>query len=231
MNTKITISSFIVHNSSFKKMLHFPSVELADDDGVLCIGGDLSSENLRAAYHQGIFPWPINEEFPVVWFAPPLRGVLLFDEFHIPKSVSKMLRREQYECRMNTAFEQVISHCANRPDGTWITPDIIAAYTTLHHEGIAHSAETYYDGELIGGLYGVSWGKYFCGESMFHLRSGASKTALIYLVEYLKTRDFQWIDIQNISPLFALFGAREIPRAQFMELLNDAIHEPEQKYF
>jgi leucyl/phenylalanyl-tRNA--protein transferase len=194
---------------------------------VLCIGGDLNSETLCAAYHQGIFPWPINEEFPVVWFAPPLRGVLFFDEFHIPKSVAKMLRHEKYECRIDTAFEQVISHCANRPDGTWITPDIIAAYTKLHHEGIAHSVETYCDGELVGGLYGVSWGKYFCGESMFHLRSGASKLALVYLVNSLKERGFEWIDIQNISTLFELFGAREILRSEFMELLKSSIHDTE----
>lgn len=204
-------------------MLIFPSIELADDNGVLCIGGDLSSETLRAAYHQGIFPWPINEEFPVVWFAPPMRGVLLFDEFHIPKSVAKMLRREKYECRIDTAFEQVILHCANRLDGTWVTPDIIDAYTTLYREGIAHSVETYLNGELVGGLYGVSWGKHFCGESMFHLRSGASKAALVYLVEYLKSRGVTWIDIQNISPLFELFGAREIPRADFMTLLKSVI--------
>lgn len=206
-------------------MLDFPSVELADEDGVLCIGGNLSSETLCAVYHQGIFPWPINEEFPIVWFAPPMRGVLLFDEFHIPKSAAKMLRREKYECRIDTAFEQVISHCANRPDGTWITSDIIAAYTKLHHEGIAHSVETYCDEELVGGLYGVSWGKYFCGESMFHLRSGASKAALVHLVNSLQERDFEWIDIQNINPLFELFGAREIPRADFMELLKDSIDD------
>jgi len=204
-------------------MLNFPSVEFADDSGVLCIGGGLDSETLCAAYHQGIFPWPINEEFPVVWFAPPMRGVLFFDEFHIPKSVTKMLRREKYECRIDAAFEQVILHCANRCEGTWITPDIVDAYINLHREGIAHSVETYFEEELVGGLYGVSWGKYFCGESMFHLRSGASKAALVYLVEYLKTRDVKWIDIQNISPLFALFGAREIPRADFMELLKSAI--------
>lgn len=208
-------------------MLNFPSVELADEDGVLCTGGDLSSENLCAAYHQGIFPWPINEEFPVVWFAPPMRGVLLFDEFHVPKSTDKMLRREKCECRVDTAFEQVISYCSNRPDGTWITPDIVAAYTQLHHEGIAHSVETYFEGELVGGLYGVSWGKYFCGESMFHLRSGASKAALVYLINSLKERGFQWIDIQNISPLFGMFGAREIPRARFMELLKNSIHDIE----
>jgi leucyl/phenylalanyl-tRNA--protein transferase len=208
-------------------MLKFPSVELADDDGVLCIGGDLNSEILCAAYHQGIFPWPINAEFPVVWFAPPMRGVLFFDEFHIPKSAFKMLRREKYECRIDTAFEQVISHCANRREGTWITPEIIDAYINLHHEGIAHSVETYFDGELVGGLYGVSWGKYFCGESMFHLHPGASKAALVYLVEYLKNRGVTWIDIQNISPLFALFGAREIPRADFMEQLQRVIDVPE----
>jgi leucyl/phenylalanyl-tRNA--protein transferase len=206
-------------------MLNFPSVELADEDGVLCIGGDLNSATLRAAYHQGIFPWPINEEFPIVWFAPPRRGVLLIEEFHIPKSVSKMLRCGKYECRVDTAFDQVISHCANRSDGTWITPDIISSYKKLHHEGAAHSVETYLDDELVGGLYGVSWGKYFCGESMFHLRSGASKLALVYLVNSLRERGFEWIDIQNISPLFELFGAREIPRTRFMELLKNAIYK------
>jgi len=205
-------------------MLKFPSVEEADENGLLCFGGHLDSVTLRAAYYQGIFPWPFEENFPVSWFAPPQRGVLFFDEFHIPRSVAKMLRKENYICRMDTAFEQVISHCAARAEGTWITPDIISAYTALHQEGVAHSVEAYCDDELVGGLYGVSWGKYFCGESMFHLHAGASKAALVHLVRHLERRGATWIDIQNISPLFALFGAEEIPRHRFMPLLTDAIN-------
>jgi len=205
-------------------MLKFPSVEEADENGLLCFGGHLDSATLRAAYSQGIFPWPFEENFPVPWFAPPQRGVLFFDAFHVPRSAAKMLRKENYTCRIDTAFEHVISHCAARAEGTWITPDIIRAYTALHQEGVVHSVETYCGDELVGGLYGVSWGKYFCGESMFHLHAGASKAALIHLVQHLKSQVVTWIDIQNISPLFALFGAREIPREQFMQLLADAIN-------
>src|SRR5690606_27268779 len=131
-------------------MIIFPPLEEADEDGLLCFGGYLDSATLSAAYHQGIFPWPFDENFPVPWFAPPQRGVLFFEEFHVPRSAAKMLRREQYECRIDSNFERVISHCAARPEGTWITPEIMRAYTTLHREGIAHSVETYWQGELVG---------------------------------------------------------------------------------
>lgn len=207
-------------------MLKFPPVELADEDGLLCVGGNLNSETLYSAYHQGIFPWPFSERAPLVWFAPPRRGVLFLEEAHIPKSVQKMLRNTKYQCRIDTNFDQVIRCCAATRGDTWITPAMISAYNQLHAQGIAHSVEAYLDGELAGGLYGVSWGKYFCGESMFHLRSGASKAALVHLLRHLQERGARWLDIQNISPLFELFGAREIPREQFMELLQDAIQAP-----
>lgn len=205
-------------------MLKFPPVEFADEDGLLCVGGNLSSETLCLAYHQGIFPWPFSEHASLVWFAPPRRGVLFLDEVHIPKSARKMLRNTKYQCRIDTNFDQVIRHCAANRGDTWITSAMVSAYNQLHDQGVAHSVEAYLDGELAGGLYGVSWGKYFCGESMFHLRSGASKAALVHLVQHLQEHGAQWIDIQNMSPLFELFGAREIPRERFMELLQDAIH-------
>lgn len=204
-------------------MLKFPPLELADDDGLLCMGGDLSGETLRCAYHHGIFPWPFHEAIPVTWFAPPRRGVLFLDEVHVPKSVRKLLKQQQFICKTDTNFKQVIRHCANQRADTWITSGIMEAYQELHQIGAAHSVEAYDEEGLAGGLYGVSWGKYFCGESMFHLRSGASKAALVHLIHYLQAQEVQWIDIQNMSPLFELFGAREISRPHFMHLLDGAI--------
>jgi leucyl/phenylalanyl-tRNA--protein transferase len=226
----------------------FPPLECADDDGLLAIGGELSEATLARAYSSGIFPWPI-EGLPLLWFAPPQRAVLFFDEFHVSRRLQRELRASRFQIRIDTNFESVILACAaprEHESGTWITDEIREAYTRLHRAPKqnaacanncnvknfgaqklqAHSIETYCDGELVGGLYGVSLGAYFCGESMFHRASAASKAALIFLVEHLKNRGASWIDIQMMTPLFASFGAREIEREEFVKMLQAAQSQP-----
>jgi leucyl/phenylalanyl-tRNA---protein transferase len=206
----------------------FPPVDWADEDGLLAIGGDLEVETLRTAYRGGIFPWPV-EGLPLLWFAPPQRAILRFDDFHVPRSLRKLLRRQPFEVRTNCNFEEVIRSCAARreyAEGTWITEEMIEGYLRLYRAGNAHSVETYLDGELVGGLYGVSFGGYFCGESMFFTASGASKAALVHLVEHLKKGGATWLDVQMMTPLFAAFGAREVPRAKFTAMLRHAFAQP-----
>lgn len=206
----------------------FPPVECATVEGLLAIGGDLNVETLRLAYTSGIFPWPV-EDYPILWFAPQKRSILPFDEFHIPRSLQKQLRRTSFELRIDTAFERVIESCAAQrrdAEGTWITDEMLCAYTDLHRAGDAHSVETYLDGELVGGLYGVAFGAYFAGESMFHAVSGASKAAVIHLVSHLRARGARWLDTQMLTPLFQSFGAREISRAEFMGQLEEALSRP-----
>ena len=205
----------------------FPPVESADDDGVVAIGGDLHPEMLREAYRNGIFPWPV-EDLPLLWFAPPRRALLFLDEFHISRRLARQLRSEPFEIRFDTNFAAVIRACAAArvdAEGTWITDDMIEAYIRLHELGEAHSVEAWRDGELAGGLYGVSWRGYFAGESMFHHATGASKAALVGLVERLRERDCPWIDVQMMTPIFASFGAREVSRTEFMGLLREALEE------
>jgi len=209
-------------------MIEFPPVEWADEDGVLAVGGNLEIETLRTAYHSGIFPWPV-EDCPLLWFAPPQRAVLNFEEFHISRRLARQLRSTAFEMRIDSNFEQVIEACAVQrkyAEGTWITPEMMAAYVKLHEAGEAHSVEIYLDGELVGGLYGVSFGAYFAGESMFHRVSGASKAALVHLVAHLQTRGARWLDAQMMTPLFESFGAREVPRAEFMRELQKALNQP-----
>lgn len=201
----------------------FPPVDEADDDGFLCYGGELEPQTLTLAYSQGIFPWP-EPDLPPLWFAPPTRTLLFFDEFHVSRSVRKLLR-EDWEVRFDTSFPAIIKACAKKREGqrgTWITPEMRRAYTQLHAQNVAHCVETWRNGELVGGLYGVSWGRYFAGESMFFRESGASKVALCALVEHLRARGATWLDCQTMTPLFASFGAREVPRNEFIRLLGEA---------
>ncbi|HVF10963.1 MAG TPA: leucyl/phenylalanyl-tRNA--protein transferase, partial [Abditibacteriaceae bacterium] len=208
-------------------------VEWADEDGVLAVGGDLEAETLRTAYRGGIFPWPI-EGLPLLWFAPPQRAVLHFEDFHVSRRLARWLRSTPFEVRINCNFEQVIEACAKAKRkgerGTWITPEMRAGYLRLHQAGIAHSVETYLNDELVGGLYGVSFGAYFAGESMFHRASGASKAALVHLVSHLQRRDAQWLDAEVMTPLFESFGAREVPRAEFMRMLKKALNQRVQMF-
>jgi len=204
----------------------FPPVEEADEDGFLAWGGDLESETLRLAYQSGIFPWPV-ENLPLLWFAPPERAILRVADFHVSRSLRKLLRQKPWEIRINTNFEAVIQACACAPrptqEGTWITRDIQRAYCRLHQSGQAHSIEVYLENELVGGLYGVNWGGYLAGESMFHRVSGASKVALVYLVEHLQKQGVTWLDCEVLNPLFEASGAREIPREEFMPMLKAAL--------
>jgi len=203
----------------------FPHPSLASEDGLLAVGGDLRLERLILAYENGIFPW-FNEEDPPLWWSPPQRAVLFPEEIKISKSMKQELRKSGYEVKFNTDFISVIKNCQQirlDEEGTWITQEFIDVYTLLHKMGIAHSVETYYEGELVGGLYGLTFGDVFCGESMFSMRSNASKIALIKLSERLIEKEYQVIDCQIINPHLISMGAREIPRADFLTILYDSL--------
>lgn len=208
----------------------FPNVDLAGPEGLLAIGGDLEIATLQLAYQNGIFPWP-TEEFPLLWFAPPERAVLVFSELRIPKRYQRERKKFQFHFKIDRQFEKVIQACAKgstrNSTGTWITSDIIRAYLQFHEAGYAHSFECYNAAdELVGGMYGVSMGAMFAGESMFFLESGASKETLLFTCDELQKRGATWMDIQMISPLLESFGAREIPRAQFTAKLKAALKGP-----
>ena len=209
----------------------FPPVDMAlkVPNGLLAAGGNLQPERLLDAYRQGIFPW-FSAGDPILWWSPDPRMVLFPAEFRISHSLAKTLRRGNYEVRTDTAFEQVMRACA-RPregqEGTWIQEEIIAAYVRLHHMGLAHSVETWMDGRLVGGLYGVSLGRMYYGESMFSTQTDASKIALAHLTAQLRRWNFGMIDCQMNTAHLASLGAREIPRRQFLMRLQELIHYPD----
>jgi len=207
----------------------FPDPELAEPDGLLAVGGDLSPDRLLRAYADGIFPW-YSEETPILWWSPEPRMVLLPAEFHVPRSLRRSMRGGAFEVRADTAFGEVIRRCAgkDRPgqDGTWITPEMVLAYERLHALGFAHSFEAWEEGELTGGLYGVSLGAAFFGESMFADRPDASKVAFASSVEWLRGRGFELVDCQVDTEHLRRFGAREIPRAEFLARLRNALASP-----
>lgn len=197
-------------------------------NGLLAAGGDLMPERLLEAYRHGIFPW-FSAGDPILWWSPDPRMVLFPEEFKISHSLHKTLRRGKYEVRIDSAFEQVMRACAlprEGQDGTWIQEDIVQAYVRLHHMGLAHSVETWMNDELAGGLYGVSLGRMFYGESMFSRKTDASKIALAHLALQLKRWNFGMIDCQMNTPHLASMGAREIPRRQFLARLQELIHYP-----
>ena len=202
--------------------LIFPPAELADKDGLLAIGGDLSPERLLLAYSNGIFPWYTAGD-PILWWSPSPRLVIFPDEFTIPKRLSRLIRQKKFSATVDQAFQEVIAACATsdkrRKMGTWITIEMIDAYCRLHDMGFAHSVECWMDGELAGGLYGISLGGIFFGESMFSRQTNASKVALVALVDKLKKWDFDLIDCQMKTEHLMQFGAREIPGAEFQKLL------------
>jgi leucyl/phenylalanyl-tRNA--protein transferase len=209
----------------------FPPVEraLKDPNGLLCAGGDLSSKRLLAAYRRGIFPWYSGAE-PVLWWSPDPRMVLHCEELRVPRSLAKSARNKGYEVRVDTAFRAVLAGCAaprKGEPGTWLGDDMRAAYARLHAAGYAHSFETWLDGALVGGLYGVALGRMFYGESMFSHATDASKVALIALVAQLRARGFPMIDCQMRTPLLASLGAREIPRRAFLQAVASLVNYPE----
>lgn len=205
--------------------LWFPPVDEALEDGLLAIGGDLSTDRLLLAYRSGIFPW--YDEEPALWWCPNPRFVLYPKNLRISKSMKQLLKRDAFDFRIDTAFEEVISNCkaAPRPgqDGTWISNDIINAYTELHKLGYAHSAEVWKDGHLVGGLYGIRMGGMFFGESMFSKTSNASKYAFIKYVQWLQQDGVQLIDCQVYTEHLESLGACMIPRPTFIQALNQHI--------
>lgn len=206
----------------------FPPVDRADQSGLLCWGGRADPRTLLDAYRNGIFPWP-HEGYPLLWFAPPERAVLCFDELRVNSRLRRSLRSEGFEITFDTAFARVIAACAGPrivegelDGGTWITPELIEGYSALHALGWVHSVEAWQKGELVGGLYGVLIGAHFCGESMFHLAPNASKACVVALVERLKAHGATWLDIETMTPHFERLGAREIPRDEFMNWKREA---------
>ena len=201
----------------------FPDPRRARYD-VVAIGDDLRPGTLMEAYRSGIFPWP-TDEAPLPWFSPHLRAVLLFDEIHVSRSLARARRLAPYRLTIDADFRGVIRGCAEaaRPgqEGTWIFPEIVEAYERLHDLGHAHSAEAWDGDALVGGIYGVDMGGAFGGESMFYRRPNASKLALLHLVDHLRSRGLEWMDIQVMTPHMEALGAREIPRAEFLDLLTE----------
>ena len=208
----------------------FPPVEMADENGLLAIGGDLSSERILAAYQQGIFPW-FNEMDPYLWWAPDPRFVLFPQELKVAKSMRPYFNQGKFQVTLDRDFPAVIQSCAavrrgGRQVGTWITDDMIEAYVALHEQGYAHSVEVWQDGRLAGGLYGVSLGKIFFGESMFARVGNASKFGFITLVRTLQEKGFNLIDCQQETEHLGSLGARAIPRTYFTDLLKSNADEP-----
>ena len=205
----------------------FPAPSLAHASGLLAVGGDLNPERLLRAYKMGIFPW-FSEDEPILWWSPDPRLVLYPQEFHISHSLGKIIRQQRFEVTLDTAFEDVIRACSQtrrkkEEEGTWIGKAMIEAYIRLHAAGFAHSVEACCQGRLVGGLYGLSLGRCFFGESMFSHIDNASKVALAALVEHLKTLAFSLIDCQVTTSHLMRFGAREIPRRRFLRQLAEAL--------
>ena len=207
----------------------FPPVESALDEpnGLLAASDDLTPDRLLEAYRRGIFPWYSGDQ-PVLWWSPDPRMVLFVDEFRIARSLRKRIKQQPWEIRADSDFPAVIHACAltRRPGqtGTWITPEIIDAYSVLHARGYAHSVEAWRDGQLAGGLYGVAIGRMFFGESMFAYEADASKVALAHLVAMLRAREFPLVDCQQETEHLASFGARLIPRRAFAELVAGLVN-------
>jgi len=202
----------------------FPPAEqaLEEPDGLLAAGGSLTPRRLLNAYRNGIFPW-YNEGEPILWWSPNPRLTLLPDRLRVSRSLRKVLRRQEFQISFDRAFQAVIAGCAAprpRAAGTWITPEMESAYITMHRLGIAHSVESWHDDELVGGLYGIAIGRVFFGESMFSRRSNASKAAFAVFVQVLKEWNYALIDCQIHTGHLAGFGAEEMPRSDFLTLLD-----------
>ena len=201
----------------------FPDPRSASPEGIVAVGGDLHPQSLLTAYRHGIFPWPV-EDLPLLWFSPPERGVLEFAELHVARSLRRSHRRARFRFTIDQDFVAVIRACADTPrpgqPGTWITPAIVAAYARLHRLGVAHSVEAWDDQRLVGGVYGVDIDGAFAAESMFYRESGASKLALLHLIDHLRHAGLDWLDIQVLTPHLATLGAKAIAREVFLGKLQ-----------
>lgn len=212
-------------------ILSFPSVDSADENGLLALGGDLEVDSLVMAYQQGIFPWPINDRYPLAWFSPDPRGIVEFRDLHVPRTLKKSIKRQPWKVTFNQDFKKIITNCAKTKNrnkkeaqGTWITKDIINAYTDFHEAGFAYSVEVWLDDKIVGGLYGVQIGNLISGESMFHDVTDASKIALISLMHVLKENKVHWLDTQMVTSVVHDLGGSEIPRSQFIHKLNHSLN-------
>jgi len=205
-----------------------PSPHLARKDGLLAVGGDLSTERLLEAYRRGIFPWYQNGE-PILWWSPDPRLLLYPERLHIPKSLQKILRKAVFDITYDKAFRRVITECAvirsPKREGTWIVEEMIDAYSRLHKAGYAHSVEAWQEGALVGGLYGVSLGGAFFGESMFSRVSNASKVALVTLIRRLSKLEFDFVDCQITTQHLMQFGACEVSRHRYLQELNVSLYK------
>jgi len=214
---------FVLDNS-----LEFPHPKYSEPTGLLAIGGDLKIERLLLAYKNGIFPW-YSEGNPILWFSPDPRLILLPRQLRVSKNLGKVIKSQKFKVKFDTCFEDVIFRCAKirrkNQDGTWITNEMVDAYIKLHEEGLAHSVESFYEGELVGGLYGVSLGAVFFGESMFYSLNNASKVALYYLVQSLESWKFDFIDSQIPTDHMKSLGAREIDRDSFLKMLQKSLNK------
>lgn len=209
----------------------FPEWVLLDDyfyyaRDIVSFGDELTVANLRRAYRLGIFPWHIDD-VPLPWYCPERRAILDFDDLHIPRSLERARRKNPFTFTIDRDFRRVIQSCATvsrgGAEGTWITPDFIRAYSELHAEGMAHSVEAWNAaGELVGGVYGVDAGGVFCGESMFHTETNASKLALLFLIDHLRSRNSTWLDAQVMTPHIRALGAKEIGRTAFLRKLRES---------
>jgi leucyl/phenylalanyl-tRNA--protein transferase len=200
------------------KPRYFPPAESANPLGLVHLGGELSVEWLCDAYRHGIFPWPHGQRY-LMWFSPDPRAVLEFDHLYISRRLARTIRSGRFTVTCNRDFAAVMFECGHAGDryqGTWITPEMKAAYHRLHEHGMAHSIEVWHNGVLVGGTYGVAVGAVFCAESMFHLMSDASKVALVALVRHLQARGYRTLDIQQLTPHTASMGGSEIPRSQYL---------------
>ncbi len=200
--------------------IEFPPPTRASEDGIVAWGGDLTPSRIIRAYQEGIFPW-YSKQDPILWWSPDPRFIMELDEFRLTRSLKKSLKKFTY--KIDADFGGVIRGCASVPregqNGTWILPEVIEAYETLHSLGVAHSIESYYEGELVGGLYGVAIGGVFCGESMFAKKSDASKAAYYILVQHLKKWGYSFVDCQIPTPHLGSLGAKEVSRVEFLDRL------------
>lgn len=212
----------------FASMIQFPDPNQANDEGLIAYGGELTPEYLLSAYQQGIFPW-FSENEPVLWWSPNPRMVLLPTDFTLKKSLRQVINKGIFELRIDTGFREVITSCSkvkrSHEDETWITNDIIEGYVKLHELGYAHSFESYFEDKLVGGLYGISLGNCFFGESMFFKKTDASKFAFYHLVQFALKNNFAFIDAQQPTEHLASLGAKPIPRKDFLEMLKKALQE------
>lgn len=232
LRTEFIVRGSIVWLSERDSPDAFPPVAnaLREPDGLLAAGGDLSPVRLISAYTRGIFPW-YSQGQPILWWCPDPRAILLPQQFKLSRSLAKTIRNRGFETRVDTAFAQVIQSCGSsaiRPGGTWLSPEMQAAYKVMHDLGYGHSVETWHDGRLVGGLYGVAIGRVFFGESMFSTERDASKVALSRLCSELVGRGFELIDCQMATPHLMSLGAQLIPRAEFISLIarHTAVEAP-----